>query len=98
MIDHALGAMVCPGSLKGDQPARGYPDGRRFVRPNSACSCTPGKNKAEVFQLHGDAFDLPAGVERLASSGLYPNQAFRYRDRVYAPQFHIEVTPAIARD
>jgi len=32
---------------------------------------------------------------RLASSDLFPNQAFRYTDRVYALQFHIEVTPHI---
>jgi len=34
---------------------------------------------------------------RLASSELYPNQAFRYSDRVYALQFHIEVTPRIVQ-
>ncbi len=50
-----------------------------------------------MFQWHGDTFDLPAGAVRLASSELYPKQAFRYSDRVYALQFHIEVTPAIVR-
>jgi len=50
---------------------------------------------AQVFQWHGDTFDLPQGAVRLASSDLYPNQAFRYGDRVYALQFHIEVTPGI---
>jgi GMP synthase-like glutamine amidotransferase len=58
----------------------------------------PGRNTAQVFQWHGDTFDLPAGAVRLASSDLYPNQAFRYGDRVYALQFHIEVTPAIVND
>ena len=41
---------------------------------------------------------MPEGSVRLASSGLYANQAFRYGDRVYGLQFHIEVTPAIVRD
>lgn len=50
---------------------------------------------AQVFQWHGDTFDLPQGAVHLASSALYPNQAFRYGDRVYALQFHIEVTPDI---
>jgi GMP synthase-like glutamine amidotransferase len=54
-----------------------------------------GRQTAEVFQWHGDTFDLPDGAVRLASSGLYQNQAFRYSDRVYALQFHIEVTPSI---
>jgi GMP synthase (glutamine-hydrolysing) len=58
----------------------------------------PGKKAAEVFQWHGDTFDLPDGAVRLASSSLYPNQAFRYQEGVYALQFHIEVTPAIVRD
>ena len=53
---------------------------------------------AEVFQWHGDTFDLPRGAVRIASSEAYPNQAFRYGSRVYALQFHIEVTPAIIRE
>ena len=56
------------------------------------------KRAAQVFQWHGDTFDLPSGAVRLASSDLYPNQAFRYADRVYALQFHIEVTPKIVFD
>ena len=58
----------------------------------------PDRNAAQVFQWHGDTFDLPRGAVRLASSDLFPNQAFRYTDRVYALQFHIEVTPAIVSD
>jgi GMP synthase (glutamine-hydrolysing) len=51
-----------------------------------------------VFQWHGDTFDIPAGAVRLASSTLFPNQAFRYRDNVYALQFHLEVDePVIER-
>lgn len=54
-------------------------------------------NTAHVFQWHGDTFDLPQGAVRLASSELYPNQAFRYSRKVYALQFHIEVTPEIVQ-
>jgi len=57
-----------------------------------------GKAVAQVFQWHGDTFDLPQGAVRLASSALYPSQAFRYSGRVYALQFHVEVTPAIVRE
>jgi GMP synthase (glutamine-hydrolysing) len=45
-----------------------------------------------VFHWHGDTFDLPLGAVLLASSELYKNQAFRYGDKVYGFQFHIEVT------
>lgn len=48
--------------------------------------------KVKVFQWHGETFDIPAGAERIASSELYPNQAFRFNYKAYAFQFHIEVT------
>ncbi len=35
---------------------------------------------------------------RLASSEAYKNQAFRYKENVYALQFHIEVRPEIVRE
>ncbi|MDP3297741.1 MAG: type 1 glutamine amidotransferase [Thermodesulfovibrionia bacterium] len=45
----------------------------------------------KVFHWHGETFDIPQGAVRLASSILYPNQAFRYGKDAYAFQFHIEV-------
>ncbi len=51
-----------------------------------------------IFQWHGDTFDIPHGAEHLASSDLCPNQAFRYGDKVYGLQFHLEVdAPLIDR-
>lgn len=44
-----------------------------------------------VFQWHGDAFDIPEGAVHLASSARYPHQAFRWGERAYAFQFHLEV-------
>ncbi|MEI5584212.1 MULTISPECIES: glutamine amidotransferase-related protein [unclassified Agromyces] len=49
-------------------------------------------------QWHGDTFDLPEGVELLASSPEYANQAFRRGDWLLAVQFHPEVTRAIHED
>lgn len=45
-----------------------------------------------VFQWHGETFDLPSGSTLLASSKLFPNQAFRIGENAYALQFHFEVT------
>lgn len=50
---------------------------------------SPGE--ATVFQWHGDTFDLPGGAELLASSALYPRQAFRIGHCAYAFQFHFEL-------
>ena len=45
----------------------------------------------EVFQWHGDTFDIPAGGVSLASSALFANQAVRVGS-AYGFQFHLEVT------
>lgn len=98
MLAHVLGAKVYPGSRKeiGWCRVRITSEGMadRIMRPLALA----GSGTAEVFQWHGDTFDLPAGAVRMASSDLYPNQAFRATDRIYALQFHIEVTPVIVHD
>ena len=45
----------------------------------------------KIFQWHGDTFAIPDGAIHLASSPTCQNQAFRYGERVYAFQFHLEV-------
>jgi len=54
--------------------------------------------KFKVFHWHGDTFDLPPGAILLASSKLYKHQAFRFGSKVYAFQFHIEVTKDMIRE
>ena len=49
------------------------------------------------LQWHGDTFDLPDGAVLLASSPVAPHQAFRVGERAYGVQFHLEVTPEMAR-
>ncbi|HKY61975.1 MAG TPA: gamma-glutamyl-gamma-aminobutyrate hydrolase family protein [bacterium] len=49
--------------------------------------------KLEMFQWHGETFELPYGSTLLASSQLYLHQAFRYGKAAYGLQFHAEMTP-----
>lgn len=44
-----------------------------------------------VLHWHGDTFTLPSDVELLASSPLYPHQAFRRGKAILALQFHAEM-------
>jgi GMP synthase-like glutamine amidotransferase len=45
-----------------------------------------------VFHWHGDTFGLPVGAVSLYASAACANQAFLYKDRVLALQFHLETT------
>lgn len=44
----------------------------------------------EVLHWHGDTFDLPQQATLLASSDVYPHQAFRIGTNILALQFHLE--------
>ncbi len=98
MIAHVLGGNVYAGSRKEIGWFEVALTDEGMKDPLLSALAIPGKKAAEVFQWHGDTFDLPGGAVRLASSSLYPNQAFRYQEGVYALQFHIEVTPTIVHD
>lgn len=95
MLAHVLGARVYAGQKKeiGWYEVALTDDGMRDRAMSTLA--VDGRPAAEVFQWHGDTFDLPDKAVRLASSELYPNQAFRFSSDVYALQFHIEVTPPI---
>jgi GMP synthase (glutamine-hydrolysing) len=90
LMAKALGAKVYPGPEK----EIGWYDialkDAGLKDPRMAHLATD-RRSCKVFQWHGETFDIPQGAERLAMSGLYPNQAFRYGNNAYAFQFHIEV-------
>lgn len=98
LLAHVLGAQVYKGQagsevgwLDIELTAEGIKDTlmrRLAIHPRAGDFW----RRFKVFQWHGDTFDIPKDAVRLASSALYENQAFRYKDRVYALQFHIEVT------
>ena len=97
-----LGAQLIAKAL--GAPVRRNPEkeiGWYHVRPTDEARGDPllghlGEEE-KIFQWHGDTFDLPGGAVHLASSDRCANQAFRFGDRVYGLQFHLEVDDAIVK-
>ncbi len=81
----ALGARVYPGAHKeiGWAPVE--------LTAAGTSSCLSKLEGQPVLHWHGDTFDLPQGAERLASTALYPNQAFAIGSNALALQFHPEL-------
>ncbi|MFQ5951984.1 MAG: type 1 glutamine amidotransferase [Candidatus Omnitrophota bacterium] len=52
----------------------------------------------DVFQWHGDTFDVPEGGILLATADKCPNQAFRVGRNAYGLQFHLEIDGNIIED
>jgi GMP synthase-like glutamine amidotransferase len=52
---------------------------------------------ATVLHWHGDAFDLPKGATRLASSVGCPEQGYAIPGKCLGLQFHLEVDPALVK-
>jgi GMP synthase (glutamine-hydrolysing) len=50
-----------------------------------------------VVHWHEDTFELPANASLLASSEIFPHQAFRVGANAYGLQFHVEVERELAR-
>ena len=93
LIARALGATVSGNSAK---EIGWY--GLGFTEAAADDPLFQGLSQETVFHWHGETFDLPPGAELLASSDLCRHQAFRIGDRVYAMQFHLEVTPEMIAD
>jgi GMP synthase (glutamine-hydrolysing) len=90
IIAKALGASVYKGP-------KGQEIGWHEVSVNHEGMKTPlkylDKSVTNMMHWHGDTFDLPEGAVHLASSALYHNQAYSYKDHVFAVQCHPEITP-----
>jgi GMP synthase (glutamine-hydrolysing) len=82
----ALGARVAPMGRKeiGWFPLSLTEAGRK------SCLAPVDGDLTHVLHWHGDTFDIPAGATRLASSDICPNQAFSWRGKALALQFHAE--------
>jgi len=87
LVAKALGAVVKPNPIK--------EIGWYEVNPTAAGRQDPLLSaldaKGKIFQWHGDTFDIPEGAVHLATSQSCRHQAFRYQDKVYGFQFHLEV-------
>lgn len=84
LMAHALGAKV----YAGPQKEIGW---SKLDIKSLADNPLLALENTEVLHWHGDTFDLPENAELLASSELYPNQAFRVGSQLLALQFHLEV-------
>lgn len=90
-----LGAQLMAASLgervyKGERPDISY----RSIEPTEAGLASAIRHVVGVPMLewHGDTFDLPNRVTRLAGSAAYSNEAFAIGNYALAVQFHPEVT------
>jgi GMP synthase (glutamine-hydrolysing) len=84
----ALGGVVAPGP----EPEIGV--GEVHLGPAALHDPVlgPAGSPLACMHWHGDTFTLPDGAVLLASNDAYPHQAFRFGERAYGFQFHIEVT------
>ncbi|HEY2219513.1 MAG TPA: type 1 glutamine amidotransferase [Gaiellaceae bacterium] len=94
LLASALGSKVYPGP----EPEVGLLPVRLTEAARSDPVFAGLPEEMLTFQWHGDTFDLPAGATRLAGSPAYANQAFRFGERAYGVQFHLEVSPEMAQE
>jgi len=61
------------------------------VEPTGACDSFL-KERTTFYQWHTETFEIPKGCVHLAENDVFPGQAFRHGDKVYAIEFHAEMT------
>jgi len=84
----ALGARVHPGGTK----EIGW--SALQLTPQGEASCLRHLAGVPVLHWHGDTFTLPAGSTHLASSAVYPHQAFAVGAHALGLQCHVEAQAA----
>jgi GMP synthase-like glutamine amidotransferase len=94
LLAHALGARVYRGQRA--EIGCGAVSLTGAGREDPVLGST-GAAALPVVHWHEDTFELPADASLLASSELFPNQAFRFGARAYGLQFHVEVEQELSR-
>ena len=91
LIASALGARVYSNTIK----EIGWFQVQGLLSHDPATFCFP--QAVEVFQWHGETFDLPQQAVHLARNLNCENQAFQIGETVIGMQFHLETTPRSAQ-
>jgi len=91
LLAAALGANVRPHSVREIGWYRLHPT----AAAQSDRLCRHFDGSQHVFQWHAYTFDLPPGAVHLASSESCEHQAFRFGERAYGLQFHLEADEAL---
>lgn len=86
LIAHALGAKV----YAGHQKEIGWSE-LEIKSLDSDSNVLTSLENIKVLHWHGDTFELPNNATLLASSTIYPNQAFSIGNNILALQFHLEM-------
>lgn len=86
LIAQALGAKV----YAGHQKEIGWSE-LEIKSLDSDSNVLTSLESIKVLHWHGDTFELPNNATLLASSTIYPNQAFSVGNNILALQFHLEM-------
>jgi GMP synthase (glutamine-hydrolysing) len=87
----ALGASV----FEGPAPEWGVGEVHLTAEADRDPVFGPAPTPLPCMHWHGDTFTLPEDAVRLAGNAAYENQAFRFGERAYGLQFHVEVTASL---
>jgi GMP synthase (glutamine-hydrolysing) len=99
LISHAFGGKVYPNIVNG-QPFKetGFYRVQLTADGQSNPLFRGFPESYDVFQWHGDVFELPVGAKLLATGQNVRNQAFAYGNSIYGTLFHVEITPQIIEE
>lgn len=88
LIAHTLGAQIRPAAEK----ELGWYNLQVTDAAHGDPLMAHWQAEEKIFQWHGQTFDIPTATVPLVTGQPCPNQAFRYGDKVYGFQFHLEIT------
>lgn len=91
LIAHVLGGRVS----KGDVPEIGWTPVKLTEEGRKENLFEDFREEEFIFQLHQDTFDLPHSAVHLATSSTYSSQAFKFGEKVFGLQYHLEVDEAM---